>query len=216
MLAASEIAVVGGGPAGAIVAIRLAALGHDVVLLEGVQFPRPHVGEALTPGVGEQLAFLKLGDVLDSALAHRTSEFELRWRTDSFESYRATPPGLLVERGIFDAGLVAAARRRGVRLLEATRARIAERVAGCWRIACDSRQGTRIVTAALVIDAGGRRGLLPKRRHKQYGCSPSTAGCEGRGYRIACASAPATADGRGARQCGTAHLPRRFFSIHVT
>jgi flavin-dependent dehydrogenase len=169
MLAASEIAVVGGGPAGAIVAARLAELGHDVVLLEGVHFPRPHVGDALTPGVGEQLAFLKLGDVLDSALARRTPEFELRWRTDSFESYRATQPGLLVERGIFDAGLVAAARRRGVRLLEATRARVAERVAGCWRIACDSRQGTRIVTAALMIDAGGRRGLLPKRRHKQYG-----------------------------------------------
>jgi halogenation protein CepH len=42
-----EVVVVGGGPAGAVAATRLAQLGHRVVVLERARFPRYHIGESL-------------------------------------------------------------------------------------------------------------------------------------------------------------------------
>lgn len=44
-----DVIVIGGGPAGSTAAARLAALGHDVLLLEREAFPREHVGESLLP-----------------------------------------------------------------------------------------------------------------------------------------------------------------------
>jgi flavin-dependent dehydrogenase len=168
MTAATEIAVAGGGPAGAVIALRLAELGHRVVLLAGARNPRPHLGESLAPGVAAQLAFLGLGNILDLALVHRTTEFELKWRTDHFEPHTAMQPGLLVDRGAFDAALVGTAARRGVDVRAATMARVAERNGGGWRIACECPEGPLVLTAPILIDATGRRGLLPKRRRRTY------------------------------------------------
>ena len=46
-----DVLVAGGGPAGSTLATRLAQLGHRVALVERNRFPRPRLGEALTPGV---------------------------------------------------------------------------------------------------------------------------------------------------------------------
>jgi flavin-dependent dehydrogenase len=168
MMPASEIAVVGGGPAGAVIALRLAELGHDVVLLEGARMPRPHIGEALTPGVAEQLIFLGLSEILERTLVRSNTVFELKWRTDRFEPHTAMKPGFLVDRGAFDSHLVAAARQRGVRVREATRALGAERTGGSWRVKCDSPRGPLVLAARMLIDATGRQGLLPKKRQRDY------------------------------------------------
>jgi FADH2 O2-dependent halogenase len=45
-----DVAVIGGGPAGATVAAYLAKAGISVVVFESEVFPRPHVGESLVPG----------------------------------------------------------------------------------------------------------------------------------------------------------------------
>src|SRR5580704_6589273 len=119
MISTTHIAVVGGGPAGAVVALRLTQLGHDVVLIAGMSSPRSHRGETLTPGVAEQLAFLHLGDALDGALMRRTTDLELRWESDRFEPNTNVKHGLLVERSAFDAGLITAVKRHGVNILSA-------------------------------------------------------------------------------------------------
>src|SRR5215472_11443733 len=45
------ICVIGGGPAGAAAARRLAQQGHSVVIVEKRLFPTPHIGETLSPGM---------------------------------------------------------------------------------------------------------------------------------------------------------------------
>ena len=70
---AVDVCVVGGGPAGAAVATQLARCGRDVVLLERHAFPRPHIGESLTPGTNIVLekigARLPPTDVISVAMA---------------------------------------------------------------------------------------------------------------------------------------------------
>ena len=47
----TDIAVIGGGPAGSSLATLLRQSGYKVTLLERERFPRPHVGESMLPGV---------------------------------------------------------------------------------------------------------------------------------------------------------------------
>ena len=45
----SDVAVIGGGPAGATAAALLARSGHRVLVIEQARFPRFHIGESLLP-----------------------------------------------------------------------------------------------------------------------------------------------------------------------
>jgi flavin-dependent dehydrogenase len=71
----TDIAVVGGGPAGAIAALRLARLGHAVVLLHDACGRRRPACETFA----EQLAFLGLAAVLDRSAIRSAAEVELCW-----------------------------------------------------------------------------------------------------------------------------------------
>ncbi|HJQ36793.1 MAG TPA: tryptophan 7-halogenase [Thermoanaerobaculia bacterium] len=84
-----DVLIAGGGPAGSAAAIRLAKLGHSVRLVERRTFPRPHVGESLSPGVRVHLANLGL----------------------------EAPQSLVVDRAQFDSMLLDAARDAGVEVL---------------------------------------------------------------------------------------------------
>jgi hypothetical protein len=75
----TDIAVVGGGPAGAIAALRLARLGHAVVLLHDACGRRRPACETFTASVAEQLAFLGLAAVLDRSAIRSAAEVELCW-----------------------------------------------------------------------------------------------------------------------------------------
>lgn len=52
----ARLLVIGGGPAGASFATRMAQLGHGVTLIERLAFPRRTLGKSLTPGVLDLLA----------------------------------------------------------------------------------------------------------------------------------------------------------------
>ncbi len=59
----TDVAIIGGGPAGASMAAYLAKAGVKCVVLESELFPRPHVGESLVPSstrVFQDLDFLKV------------------------------------------------------------------------------------------------------------------------------------------------------------
>jgi len=169
----ADVAIVGGGPAGACAAIRLADLGHRVVLLERERFPRAHVGEALSPGVEVQLAGLGLGGLAERLGALRFDSSAVRWGEADWRSRPAHPGSATVDRASFDSALLREAARRGAMLLQSARARTCLRTPSGWRIEAESEGGVRIAECRFLIDASGRSGLLRRRRIR--GTAPTFA-----------------------------------------
>jgi flavin-dependent dehydrogenase len=153
----AEVCVLGAGPAGAALAARLARLGHDVLIVEQHRFPRPHVGESLSPAIWPLLDVLGVRDGVASAGFERTSVARVRWR-DEHEERHGQPGGLTVDRGAFDEILLRHALQAGARALPA-RARPPVRRDGRWEVAA----GDRVVRARFLADATGRRRLRPGR-----------------------------------------------------
>lgn len=157
-----DACVVGGGPAGAIAALRLANFGHRVCLVEAEAFPRPHVGESLSPGVWPLFDLLGLSEILARSCVRPAGETLLCWKQSRPEriSSDVKRGGLLVDRGEFDLRLLQVAQRAGVRIIQPAHARVKRNSEG-WSVETGSGGA---VTASFLIDAAGRKGCLPGRR----------------------------------------------------
>ncbi|MCG3134135.1 MAG: hypothetical protein HMLKMBBP_01422 [Planctomycetes bacterium] len=157
----ADVVVIGGGPAGATLAARLAQLGHDVCLVERDGFPRRHVGESLTPGVLPLLEASGARAAVEAAGFPAAPRVDVEWTSSPVR--RDAPSGdggLLVDRGRFDALLLDHARSCGVRVLQPAAARApapAPTRADCgWRVAADHAGGRTEISARFVAFAGGR------------------------------------------------------------
>jgi flavin-dependent dehydrogenase len=160
----TEVCIIGGGPAGSAAAIRLAALGHAVCVVERHAPPRRRVGESITPGIWAQLELLGLRKRVEGAgflLAH---EADVRWAEAHAQRVAERGPGLLVDRARFDALLLEAAAERGARIVAPASARRAERDSDGWRVEVTAGGGPVTIAARFVVDASGRRGFLPGAR----------------------------------------------------
>jgi 2-polyprenyl-6-methoxyphenol hydroxylase-like FAD-dependent oxidoreductase len=164
----TEVVVVGGGPAGAVAARALAHLGREVVLCESASFPRPHVGISLSPGVEKQLAFLGLDGQLDRPCHRKEVPMLRRWGTPDFE-ISAGPTFTIVDRGVFDADLLAAARDAGVRVLHPARVGEQTRTGERWRLAVYRADSHVVIDTRFVVEATGRR--MRFRRRRRYGAN---------------------------------------------
>lgn len=159
MRTTADICVVGGGPSGSTFARHLARLGHDVVLLERRQFPRPQIGEAISPGIWKHLELTGVtDDLFATGVAIRTSA-TVRWGNTPRAGSDA-PPHVVVDRGRFDQLLIEAARRAGVRVVHSAQVSSCSPPDG-GRVRVAANRGSVTVEARFVADATGRRGCLP-------------------------------------------------------
>ncbi|MDQ6700668.1 MAG: FAD-dependent oxidoreductase [Acidobacteriota bacterium] len=158
-----EVCVIGGGPAGSTCARKLATLGHDVCLIERSRFPRPHVGESLTPGILPLLDALGLRDRIESAPFLRPDRAIVRW-SDATDHLKSMPgdPGFQVDRGLFDQLLVEEAREAGVKVLQPATGLRPARLRDRWIVPVRGENGYGPqVRARFVVDASGRRSVQP-------------------------------------------------------
>lgn len=156
----ADVCVIGGGPAGASLARRLAQLGHSVVIAEKHPFPRPHIGESLTSGVLPLLDVLGVRNEIESAGFLRPESALVRWA--GAVERRATPgePGFQVDRGRFDEILLTAAAEAGARVLQPARAiSILRRGDEDWLSKFRLGATGLTVKSRFVADATGRQGL---------------------------------------------------------
>jgi len=169
---ATDVVVVGGGPAGAILGAYLARAGVDHWILDKAVHPRPHVGESLlcaTTRVFREIGFL---DALDAGGFVR--KHGALWTHPAEPRPVALPfrpiPRLGVEqpwswhvdRSRFDDALLRHAAAQGSRVLEGAQVERVEldeagRAAG---VVVRTGDGRRTVRARVVVDASGRGTLL--------------------------------------------------------
>ncbi len=165
-----DVAVVGGGPAGAATARRLALHGCRVVLLEQSRFDHVRVGESLSPGVQPLLVdlgvwseFLDLGPLP----SHGTRSV---WGSSapSEHSHLITPygQGWHVDRGRFDEMLAHSAASAGVELRESVHVAACSPDTDGDRFALTTVRDRRHIgrlSADVLIDATGRSAALARR-----------------------------------------------------
>lgn len=150
----TEIAVVGGGPAGSAVAYRLACLGYRVLLVIADQPHGRQRTEVLPPSIETLQHSIPLGPaLLDHPLAPFT---RVRW-SGYGEDLRPHSATRLVQRDLFDQPLVEIAAGAGVELIRSARARRPHRTPEGWIVPIDVAGGRRCVRARILVDAAGRR-----------------------------------------------------------
>lgn len=168
---ASEIVVMGGGPAGSIAAALLARQGARVRLLERAHFPRYHIGESVATSCR---SIIELAGALEKVEERGYQVKEgllLRWGAE--QDWVVDWPEIFgtnaqtswqVDRADFDDVLLRHAASQGVEVVEGAQAREVlfenGRAAGvAW-----THEGREHTTRAdHVIDATGRAGLLSVR-----------------------------------------------------
>ena len=164
----SAVAIVGAGPAGASLAIRLAAAGHAVTLVEKERFPREKLcGEFISPECFRHFAELGVREEMLSLGGARLTEtrfFDAAGRSVAVPTrwFGHGDFALSLSRARMDAALLERARAAGANVLEGARATAAEtdrgRITG---IAVSTAEGGRVdIRGDLFVDATGRAGAL--------------------------------------------------------
>ncbi len=163
--------IMGGGPAGALSALRLAKAGRSVLLLEKAQFPRFHIGESLVPYFTKTLENLGLlDDVKRGPYLHKRAieiNFGGQFRRATFAQLAPgqIPLAFNLERASFDKLLLDAARAAGAVVLEECEVRRllfeGDRLVGVTYLAhegADEEAGE--ARGRFIIDATGRAGVI--------------------------------------------------------
>ncbi|HET9100262.1 MAG TPA: NAD(P)/FAD-dependent oxidoreductase [Acidobacteriaceae bacterium] len=152
----TDVCVIGGGPAGSVLAAQLSVLGNRVVLVERSEFPRRHLGESLTPGVRTLLESIGAGDIFGKAGASPVESVLVNWDTGLRERIDPECRGTIVDRGRFDALLLKHANAAGVQVLQPAVFRDCSPLAEGWRITVEKGGETIHIGARFLADASGR------------------------------------------------------------
>ena len=156
----ADVCIIGGGPAGAATAIRLAALGHDVVIVEATRLSSQQIGASLPPGILPMLDVLGVRDLVETAGFVRFTDLLVLWDGSRPEiRHRPGPAGLHVDRARLDPLLLQFVQNSGVRVIRPARAdRPRRNDNGRWVTLARGQQTLHEISSDIVVDAsGGRR-----------------------------------------------------------
>lgn len=156
----ADVAILGAGAAGGALALRLAAMGARVVLVDA----RPDDPAGWPDKPGERLAAASRFALDDLGLDYQAftmaeAGLRVQWSLDAPQTMAAPAPALLCARAGLDAALMARAQALGAKLLMQHRFCNLAGQPGRWNLTLAGAQVQR-VDAALLVDASGRRGAL--------------------------------------------------------
>jgi len=165
-----DVAIIGGGPAGATAATQLAKAGLHCILFEKEIFPRPHVGESLLPfcydllqelGVLAEVqntSFIKPGVRFVNADASLYSNYCFGNRIDG-----PSANALHVNRAKFDKILLDNAKDAGCQVHEGTKVKSISIEKDFVEVAVDRESNEYKIECSFLLDASGQGSFLTSR-----------------------------------------------------
>ncbi|KZD08567.1 glycine oxidase maturase GoxB [Oceanibaculum pacificum] len=158
-----DVAVLGGGIAGAAACVALARLGHAPLWIAPAKPAADRIGETLAPAARTILADLGLATLLDSPHHRPANAVYSAWGSDRLTErsgmLHLEGPGLVLDRPAFEAQMRAAALEAGAQPIDSA-VNTVERAAGSWALTLADGQRR---TARFLIDCTGRAGMLARR-----------------------------------------------------
>ena len=166
----APVVIVGAGPAGASLAIRLAAAGHSVTLIEKERFPREKLcGEFISPECFRHFEEIGVCDrllSLDGARISETRFYDAAGRSVGVPTrwFGQGEFALSLSRARMDEALLSRAKELGVNVLEGARAVSAKSKDGrIEAVTVKIDGGERVeIGGRLFVDASGRPGALTR------------------------------------------------------
>ncbi|WP_366657593.1 glycine oxidase maturase GoxB [Fodinicurvata sp. EGI_FJ10296] len=175
-----DVAVVGGGVAGAAACVAVARRGIRALWLAPERDRRVEpVGESLSPAAQPVLASLGLEDLLASP-PHRPSNATFSaWGSAHLVERNAAihleGPGRVLDRGRFEDDLAAAADHVSDRRTWPLKTAAARD--GLWHLSVVGSEGSRAIEARMVIDASGRSAVFGRQRADYCRTDQMVAAC---------------------------------------
>jgi 2-polyprenyl-6-methoxyphenol hydroxylase-like FAD-dependent oxidoreductase len=158
-----EVAIIGGGPAGAAAALALAQQGRHACLIEALPVSPWKIGETLAPearsllqsfGVWEE--FLGDGHLPSPGICSAWGSDHLVEKDFIFNPHGC---GWQLDRARFETMLLKAAQREGASVVRGEAVQDCHRASGGWEIVLASQT----VRAPWMIDATGRRSMMARK-----------------------------------------------------
>lgn len=171
----TDVAIIGGGPAGASMAGYLAKAGVKCTVFESELFPRPHVGESLVPSstrVFRDLDFLdtmeerkflhKFGAAWTASGGSKVYDHDWEGLGEATIHFAERNYTYHVDRAEFDNALLQHAHKLGAQVHEGVRVQRVDlgEDGGPSTVRCMLGGKEIATTARIVVDASGRRTLL--------------------------------------------------------
>lgn len=163
----TDVAIVGGGPAGAAAGRLLALWGHNVVLLDKGNDPARGLAESIPPSTHKLLDQIGIRAAIDRAGFFRTTGNTVWWeshqrRVERF-SADGSALGYQVFRPAFDRVLLDCARAAGADVRERAQVRSATVDSDHARVDFEHRGERASITARFLLDCSGRAGIVARR-----------------------------------------------------
>jgi flavin-dependent dehydrogenase len=164
----TEVAIIGGGPAGTAAALTLLRYTpHRVVLVERGSYRQPRVGETVSPAITSLLEYLGAADCLCESEAIESFSNAAAWGSDRVtvrdHMFTGRGNGWHLDRRKFDLALGDTAQRAGAITLRDSWPYDATQVdANRWQLSIEGNATTDVL-ATQVIDASGRQASFARR-----------------------------------------------------
>lgn len=161
-----DVAIVGGGPAGAATALSLQAHAPSlsIVLIEASNYDACRIGETLPPPTRTILEHLQVWENFCALDAREVFGTTAVWGQptplDNDFIFMPANTGWHVDRTRFDHMLAIAAQERGARLLQQTTLRAVEWADGQWDLKLSMGAA---ISARFIVDASGGKAAIARR-----------------------------------------------------